>query len=94
METQISQHRTPNSKLKEVVRKLRGEATLHVESHGTYFSLTVETCLNYGCQVYTTHLYGYDFDKVGKDEMLDTATMNEVARMLKRSTKWVFDDRR
>ena len=94
METQISQHQTPNSKIKEVVRKLRGEAVLYEASHGTYFSLTVETCLNYGCQVYSTHLDGYDFNKVGQDEIMDEETMNEVAGMLKRSSKWVFEDRR
>ncbi len=94
METQITNHNTGNTKIKEIVRRLRGEGHLNVAVHGTYFSLEVETCLDYGVTCYSTHLNGYDYGKVGVSEMLDEDTMNEVAGMLKRSTKWTFKDER
>ena len=91
MRTAITQNRMPNSKLKEIIRKLRGEATLFKVSHGTYFCLHIDTCLDYECTVFSTHLHGFDYDGIGQDEIMDRDTMNEVINTLKRSTKWTFD---
>tara|TARA_B100001113_G_C20904721_1_gene532972 strand:- start:228 stop:518 length:291 start_codon:yes stop_codon:yes gene_type:complete len=90
MRTSITENRMPNTKLREIIRKLRGEATLFRVSHGTYFSLRIDTCLDYECTVFSTHLNGYDYDGVGQDEIMDRDTMNEISSLLKRSTKWTF----
>jgi hypothetical protein len=94
MRTAVTNHNTGNTKMEEIVKMLRGRARLNVAEHGTYFSLKIETCLDYECLVYSTHLNGYDYAELGEDEMLDEENMNHLAGLLKRSTKWTFADER
>mgnify|MGYP003651511400 CR=1 FL=1 len=85
MATEIRYHRTDDDKIKECVKNLRGHARLNVASHGTYFSLTIDTCLAHEVSVFSRKLEGYP-----KCMTLDS--MNEIAAMLKKSRKWKFID--
>ena len=79
MRTDITYHKTDADRMKLCIRGLRGEGRLNVASHGTYFTLNINTCLDHRVNVFS-------------ERNLSTETMNEIRLMLKKSTKWVFTD--
>ena len=94
--TEITNHRTNNSKMWEIAKTLTGSARLNSpdDMRGNYFSLEINTCLNYTVTVFSTHVDGYNFDNEDEGEMMTEEVLEDLASFFKRSTKWKFTDKR